>query len=399
MTLARRVPASRVLPLALVVCVGLCVLPGAAVAHRRHHSRPVLLTANSVAGTVTLIDARSLRRLGHINIIPDGDTPQDPAQAAIYPALVKAQGVNYAQGIAVSPNGRILYVSRGYLGDVAAFRIATGKELWRLQTDSLRADHVALSPNGHRLFVSSLTANEVQVIDTQTHQFVGSFPTGTWAHVDEFSPGGRFIYNGSLGDQLLPRGHDGAKQLTVANPRTLKVVRTFQFKAGVRPFVFTPSGRLMFIQLSFLNGFIEFNPHTGETLRTVHLPISGPGRGLPPDQYPNDAAHHGIAISRGGRYICDAATISNYAALVKRPSLKMVAKIPVGDEPAEAETSLNGRYCFITSRGPKANTVSVISYAKRREVKRIHVGRHPQEEQEARLPNGVLRRGGFLEPR
>lgn len=354
------------------------------------------MTANSVAGTVTLIDADSLKRLGHINIIPDGKTPQDPAQAAIYPALVKAQGLNYAQGIAISPNGKVLYVSRGYLGDVAAFRIATGKELWRLQTDSLRADHVALSPDGHRLFVSALTANEVQVIDTHRHEFIGSFPTGTWAHVDEFSPDGRFLYNGSLGNQLLPQGADGAKQLTVANARTLKVVRTFQFDAGVRPFVFTPNGRRMFIQLSFLNGFIEFNPQTGETVRTVHLPVSGPGRHLPPDEYPNDAAHHGIAISHDGRYICDAATISNYAALVERPSLKMVAKIPVGDEPAEAETSLDGRYCFITSRGPKANTVSVISYGKRREVKRIPVGRHPQEEQEARIPISVLRRGGFV---
>lgn len=235
------------------------------------------------------------------------------------------------------------------------------------------------------------------MINTRRHEFVGSFPTGTWAHVDEFSPDGRFIYNGSLGNQLLPQGSDGAKQLTVANARTLKVVRTFQFDAGVRPFVFTPNARRMFIQLSFLNGFIEFDPRTGKTLRTVHLPITGPGRHLSPSDYPNDAAHHGIAISDNGRYICDAATISNYAALVKRPSLKMVAKIAVGDEPAEAETSLDGRYCFITSRGPKANTVSVISYAKHREVKRIRVGRHPQEELEARVARTALRRGGFLE--
>jgi YVTN family beta-propeller protein len=391
----RRRSAPRILAVVLALCAGVIWHPPSAAAHPGA-SRPVLFTANSVAGTVTLIDARSLKRLGRINIIPDGKTPQDPTQAMIYPALVKAQGLNYAQGIAISPNGKVLYVSRGYFGDVAAFKIATGKELWRLQTSSLRADHVALSPNGRRLFVSALTSNDVQVIDTRTHQFIGSFPTGTWAHVDEFSPDGRFIYNGSLGNQLLPQGEDGAKQLTVANAKTLRVVRTFQFDAGVRPFVFTPNGRRMFIQLSFLNGFIEFNPQTGKTLRTVHLPISGPGRNLPPDQYPNDAAHHGIAISRDGRYICDAATISNYAALVKRSSLKMVAKIPVGDEPAEAETSLDGRYCFITSRGPKANTVSVISYAKRREVKRIRVGRHPQEEQEAKLPDAVLRRGGFL---
>src|SRR5437588_9709143 len=96
--------------------------------------------------------------------------------------------------------GRTLYVSRGYLGDVAAFDIASRRLLWRLEVSGVRADHIALSPDGRRLFVSALTANEVQVIDTARHVFVGSFPTGDWPHVLEFTADSRYIVNGSLGN-------------------------------------------------------------------------------------------------------------------------------------------------------------------------------------------------------
>ena len=105
------------------------------------------------------------------------------------------------------------------------------------EVSGVRADHIALSNDGRRLFVSALTANEVQVIDTAMHSFVGRFPTGDWAHVLEFTPDGKFIVNGSLGDQLLPSGVPTRDWLTFADPRTLEVKRVLKFDAGVRPFV------------------------------------------------------------------------------------------------------------------------------------------------------------------
>ena len=362
-------------------------------------ARPVLFVGNLEAGTVSLIDAHSLRVLGKLNVIPDGSTPRDPSQAAVYPALVKAKGVDYVQGLALSPSGRTLYVSRGYLGDVAAFDVASHRELWRLQVTSQRADHVALSSDGGRLFVSALTTNQVQAIDTQTHSFIGSFATGDWPHVLEFSPNGRYVYNGSLGNQLLPQGAPNKMRITVADARTLKVVRTLPFDAGVRPFVFSHDGRRLYVQFSYFNGFRVVDPVTGNVLRTKNLPVRGPGAHVKPSDYPNQAAHHGIDISGDGRTICDAATISNYVALVARRSLTTEAIIPVGDQPAEAETSLDGRYCFVANRGPGSNSVSVISYAKRREIRRIRVGKHPQEETEGFVSDSVLRRGGFLRKR
>jgi DNA-binding beta-propeller fold protein YncE len=363
--------------------------------------RAVVIVGNLRDGTVTVVDEQVLKVLGTINVTPDGKTPQDPAQAAVYPALVQSKGVNYVQGLAVSPNGRTLYVSRGYLGDVAAFDIGSRRLLWRLEIGGLRADHLALSPDGRRLFVSALTANEVQVIDTASHTIVGSFPTGDWAHVLEFTPDRRFIVNGSLGNQLLPAGAPTNDWLTFADPRTLKVERVLKFDAGVRPFVFSPDGLLAYVQFSFFNGFKVIDTVTGQVLHTVNLPVAGPAVGEASSKYPNQAAHHGIAISGDGRSICDAATVSNYVALVNRRSLRPQAIIPVGDQPADAETSSDGRLCFVTNRGAArgGDTLSVISYRLRREVKRLAMGQGPQELAVGQVPDAVLRRAGLALPR
>ena len=370
------------------------------IAARGALARSVVVVGNLRDGTVTIVEERSLKVLGTINVTPDGKTPQDPAQAAIYPVIVGSKGVNYVQGLALSPDGRTLYVSRGYLGDVAAFDVATRHLKWRLEVSGLRADHVALSRDGRRLFVSALTANEVQVIDTTSHTFVGGFATGDWAHVLEFTPGNGLIVNGSLGNQLLPSGGRTNDWLTFADPSTLEVKRVLKFNAGVRPFVFSPDGSLAYVQFSFLNGFDVVDAITGQIRRTANLPVRGPAVGEPSSRYPNQAAHHGIALSGDQGTICDAGTVSNYVALVDRRSLHTHAIIPVGDQPADAETSSDGRLCFVTNRGtaPGGNTLSVISYRLRREVRRIRMGQGPQELIVGRIPEAVLRRAGLAPP-
>jgi DNA-binding beta-propeller fold protein YncE len=364
-------------------------------------ARPVAIVGNLRDGTVTVVDERALRVLGKIDVTPDGKTPRDPTQAAIYPLLVKLRGVNYVQGLALSPDGRTLYVSRGYLGDVAAFDVASHRLLWRLEISGVRADHLALSRDGRRLFVSALTSNEVQVIDTASHRFVGSFPTGDWAHVLEFTPDNRFIVNGSLGNQLAPKGAPTHDWMTFADPRTLQVRRVLRFDAGVRPFVFSPSGSLAYVQFSFFNGFKVIDTSTGRALHVVKLPVKGPAVGLSPSQYPNQAAHHGIALSGDHATICDAATVSNYVALVKRRSLGKRAIIPVGDQPADAQTSSDGRLCLVSNRGTGrgGNTLSVISYRRHREVARLRMGLGPQEIIVGNIRDAVLRRAGFRLPK
>jgi YVTN family beta-propeller protein len=146
----------------------------------------------------------------------------------------------------------------------------------------------------------------------------------------------------------------------------------------------------MYVQFTDGDGFSEVNPVTGAILRSKRLPVVGT-----PNTDPSEAPHHGIAVSADGKTICDAAKLYGYIALVDRASFETVATIAVpGGLPIEAETSSDGRYCFVANRN--GNSVSVISYETRQELRRIQVGIGPHELTEASVPEGILRAGGFL---
>ena len=133
-------------------------------------AREVMLVANAEGGTVSIVDARRLRVLREIDILPDGEEPgltDNPTQALLGQQVVEAAGgKNYAQDQDVSPDGRTLYVSRGHRGDVAAFDIRSGKLIWKVAIPGVRSDHMTISDDGRFLYVSALTEDEVEVIDT-----------------------------------------------------------------------------------------------------------------------------------------------------------------------------------------------------------------------------------------
>ena len=383
--------------LALAGCAALPAIAGA----QTSPTRDVLFVGNSSAGTVDVFDVTTFQKLETINVIPDGNTPQDPLQALAYPTLTAKVGINYVQDIALSPDARTLYVSRGYLGDVAAFDLSSPLHplLWRTQIHSLRADHAELSPDGKRLFVSALTSDVVEVIDTSTHNVLGEIPAGDYPHTLGFSPDGSTLYSGSLGVNTLDTATsqtpstDGRHWLEAIDPTTLLPMRApCQFSEGIRPFTLTPDGKTMYLQLSYDNGVVEYNPAACQTLRTLDLPLAGPGLTTSPHDYPNQAAEHGIALSANGQWLCSAGTIDNYAALIRLPDFSLASTkiIPVGQEPAYAVNSPDGQYCFVSSRGPTANNVSVISYATQSVVATLPTGLHPQVELAARIPSSAL---------
>jgi DNA-binding beta-propeller fold protein YncE len=351
---------------------------------------PVLFVGNAGDGTISLIRADTLAVVRTLSVTPDGAFPHDFLQALAYPAILFKKGKSYVQGIAVSPDGRTVYASRGYLGDVVAIDIATDALRWRLPLPGLRADHLALAPDGRRLFVAATTANAIEVVDTSEGRVVGSFAAGTYPHVVRIAPNDRTITVGSLGDMSARAGHEGERRLTIFDIDTYAPVRSVSFDAGVRPFAFSPDGAKVYVQLSFLHGFRVVDMATGATEREVTLPVGDGAIGLAREDYPNQAAHHGIALSADATTICEAATISNYVTLLDRRTLEVIATIPGMGAPAEAETSLDGRYCFVTNRDPHINALSVISYTDRREVARIPVGLRPQEMTEALVPATVL---------
>ena len=356
-------------------------------------AREVVLVANAEGGTVSLVDARSFRVLREIDVIPDGESTafeDNPMQALAGQQIVEAAGgKNYAQDQDVSPDGRTLYVSRGHKGDVAGFDLATGRLLWKVAIPGLRSDHMTISDDGSRLYVSALTDGNVYAIDTATRTIAGSFASGEWPHDNHLSHDGTRLYNGSIGNIVAPEeGRGGGEppyRLTIVDPGTLEPLGSHTFERGIRPYVITDDETRMYAQLSEFHGVIEFDLEGGRIARTRELPID---EGVTEEDYDFEAPHHGLAMTPDERTLCAAGRASDYVALLATDTLEPRAIIEVGDAPGWAAIGLDGRHCFVANT--RADTLSVISIAKRREVARLKPGDGPKELEVARLPQAVV---------
>jgi YVTN family beta-propeller protein len=371
----------------VVALLVLCAAPAA-------HARDAMVVANAEGGTVSVVDARTFRVLREIDVLPDGPRAEagqdDPAQALIGQQIVEAAGgANYAQDVDVSPDGRTLYVSRGHRGDVAAFDIASGKLRWKVPIPGLRSDHMTISEDGRRLYVSALTEDEVEVVDTERRAIVASFPAGQWPHDNHLSHDGRRLYNGSIGNVVAPREAREAPpaqpyRLTVVDADTLAPLGSHVFERGVRPYAITHDETRMYAQLSEFHGVVEYGLRQGRVLRSLDLPVDP---GVTEEDYDFEAPHHGLALTPDESTLCLAGRASDYVALVATSTLAPLAIIDVDDAPGWAAIAPDGRHCFVANT--RADTLSVVSLAERREVARIPLGDGPKQIEPARLPDDV----------
>jgi DNA-binding beta-propeller fold protein YncE len=103
------------LPIALVLAQ-LCLAGESA--QRAPESIELAFVANAEEGSIAIVDVAARAVIGSISVNFAEVEAEGPGAA------------NYAQDTDVSPDGRTLYVSRGYLGDVAAFDVGSGRPLW-----------------------------------------------------------------------------------------------------------------------------------------------------------------------------------------------------------------------------------------------------------------------------
>jgi DNA-binding beta-propeller fold protein YncE len=366
--------------------------------------REVLLVGNSVSGSISFLDGHTHKNLGSISVIPDlkdrlNEINGSPTRALTYNAIKGGQvvkhfepsgGDRYVDDVFVSPDGKTLYASRSNLGDVAAFDLTSASHplLWHTLVDGSKADHATLSPDGAHLIVSATTVDKADVLDAKTGKIMTTFATGHYPHQNDYSADGKHIYNGSIGTVGTAQAQEagkGLRQLTVVDASTFKVIKTYMFMHGIRPSVITPDEKFMYSQQSYLNGLIKFDLTTGMIAATLDEPLSAFAKTNYPtfDDYPHDSAHHGLAMSADGMWLCDAGTIDNTVSIVSTSDLKVAKTLDTGLVPYWATTSVDGDFCYVSLSGD--NAVSIVDYKAQAEVERIPVGKFPQRSRLGRI--------------
>ncbi len=376
--------------------------------------RPVLLVGNSVAGTVSFIDAETFTSLGSVNAVPDlaqrlAEINGNPVTAIAYEVTKGQQalhhfepagGTRYIDDVFTSPDGTTLYVSRSNLSDVVAIDLTRPSHpiKWHHVVNGFHADHATISPDGSKIIVSVTTANAAEVLDAATGAVIGTFATGSYPHQNDYSANGAHIYNGSIGNVGLPHTLNalkGDRQLRVIDADTLQVLRVYTFDFGVRPTVITPDEHFAYIQLSYLNGVVKFDLDAGQIVATSDQPLTAFALAnyATPTEYPHDSAHHGLAASGDGSKLCDVGTIDNTVSIVSTSDMAVSSTVDVGLLPYWATTSPDGTHCFVTVAGE--NRIAVIDYNTGQEVASVPTGLFPQRNRLAAVPESEL---AFLQP-
>ncbi len=345
-------------------------------------------------------DQVQLKRLGRLNIVPDmnqriAEIATNPVRLAFFLFIQQAVGEGnnqYVDDMYTSNDGELLIVSRPSFADVVAIRIATGEIVWRSPVAGQRADHMAISPDGRHVAVSAQApANVVQILDVETGQEVGRFPSGDTPHENTYSEDGRRIYHASIGHVYTPLDNPaldatkGARNFQVVNAEDNSIIKRINvgqklaeaghpnMSSAVRPMAITHDESRVYMQVSFFHGFVEYDNVNDQVLRVANLPDLYGG---PRESYLLDSAHHGIAINGANDRLCVAGTMSDYAAIVSRSDFNDYTVLKEGTKPYWSTTSDNGEYCYVSWSG--TDSISVIDYESRTEVGEIGVGNHPQ---------------------
>lgn len=371
-------------------------------------TRNVIYVGNNWEGMIDVIDSSTYERIGRISGIPDKEERmkeirKDPVRFTVFQGIRQLIGEGndqFVDDMYSSLDGKKLIVSRPSFADVVAINIEDNSIVWRFPVKGFRSDHMAISPDGTQVAVSASTGDVVHILNVETGEEIGQFPTGDSPHENVYSKDGSKIYHASIGNVFTPLDSGimefskGKRVFQIVDADSLEILKKFDMKeklkeAGlghlspaVRPMAHTPDERFFYFQLSFLHGFVEYDMQEEKVTRLANLPNLIPL--TPREFYVNDSAHHGIAMNGAGDTLCVAGTMSDYVALVDRESFEYNVLKGLGKKPYWVTSDAAGENCYIS--WSETDQMSVINYASGKEVARIDVGDHPQRIREGTAP-------------
>ncbi|MFZ3493836.1 YncE family protein [Streptomyces sp. 5.8] len=371
--------------------------------------REVLFVGNNWEGTAdVLASTGNLAKVGRINMIPDKEERLreiylNPVKLAYFLGVRATAGEGHDQFVDdmyTTPDGSAVVASRPSFADVVSIDVRTGRVNWRFPVAGYRADHMAVSPDGTRVAVSASTANTVHVLDIASGRQAGSFTTGDKPHENTFTRDGRHLWNSSIGDVTSALDAPwldwtkGDRRITVADAQTLRPVRVIDMRArldafgrsdlsdAVRPMSFTPDESKMYFQVSFFNGFVEYDVAADRITRIKTLP-ENPATSTDRTTWVNDSRHHGMSMSPDGSRLCIAGTMDGYVTVVDRATLEQGPLVPAA-KPYWATVDGDGSGCVISESG--ADQVTAIDFATGTKRVSVPVGDHPQRVRLGHVP-------------
>ncbi|HEY9331809.1 MAG TPA: YncE family protein [Streptomyces sp.] len=371
--------------------------------------KEVLFVGNNWEGTADVVNSRGdYAKIGRINMIPDKkerlrEIYLNPVKLAFFLGIRLGPGEGhdqYVDDMYTTNDGKSVVASRPSFADVVSIDVESGEINWRFPVSGFRSDHMAVSPDGTQVAVSSSLSSTVHVLDMATGKEAGNFKTGDKPHENVYTDGGEYLWNMAIGevntdmDAPWQDFTKGDRRITIADAKTFQIKKVIDMRErldafgrkdlsdALRPVAFTPDESKMYFQVSFFNGFVEYDVHNDRITRVKTLP-KNPGTSDERTTFVNDSRHHGMSMSPRGDKLCIAGTMDDYVTVVNRETLEE-GPLVTAAKPYWATVSGDGKHCVVSESG--TDQVTAIDFSTGKKVISIPVGDHPQRVRLGHVP-------------
>jgi DNA-binding beta-propeller fold protein YncE len=280
------------------------------------------------------------------------------------------------KGIAASAKTGRVYVTS--LNRMVAIDAVSGKRIWD-KTYEGGCDRMAISPDGKILYVPQLEGPSWHAVNAATGDVIATVETKSGSHNTIYSADGAHVFLAGLKSPLL----------SIADTRTHTVSKTVgPFDNVIRPFTVNGSETLVFVNINGLLGFEVGDLRTGQKLHRVE--VQGYQQG-PVKRH--GCPSHGIALTPDEKELwvadCANSAIHIFDSTVMPP--RQVTSIKARDCVGWLSFSMDGRVAY-------SSTGEVIDVATRKIVAALEdeTGRAVQSEKllEISVANGKVARAG-----
>jgi YVTN family beta-propeller protein len=218
------------------------------------------------------------------------------------------RGVSDPEQLAVSADGKLLFVASEDRGELVVLAVADGAVRARIPVGA-EAEGVNLPPDGKVVYVTSEAEHRVTVIDTKSLQPVAQVEVGTRPRSSAFSRDGAHAY-------VL---NEAGGNVSVIDARAHRVTGTLSLPPGSLPMsgAVSADGALLYLS-------------TGRAKQVLAVDTSnGAVRG----RVESGARPWGLALSPDGARLYAANGPSNDVAIIDARAMQVLARVKVGEKP------------------------------------------------------------------
>jgi YVTN family beta-propeller protein len=235
-----------------------------------------------------------------------------------------------------------------------------------------RPNQCAVMPDGKYVVVPIRNTNSADIVDVAQRKVVKVLPVKL-PHNAVDAGSNRYVFVSSM----------GAGEVELIDLAKMQYAAHIPVGGVPRPYAVSKDGRTMYVALSYLHGFAIVSVPERKVIRKVQMPARQEHPKERPYE-PSNTLTHGLALSPDGHELWVTSLLDNCLYIYDVKAEKIAGSVPVGEGPNWVAFSPDDKYVVVSNSG--SDDVSVIDAVGRREVARVKTGKIPKRVVIASVP-------------